>query len=191
MDGQDLFRDDVAEFNYSGGSNPGKKRLVYVTATGYNDTVIDAWDFEKQVYRTFAKSKISNVQLRHEIPGAVKRVSLSDLPPNFTSLETLAKLFEEEGRLCYIDPFAKIVVSVKPLKKEPEMTANVYVYDKVSNVTVFDPDHTLNVYLNVYMGKCLGLYVKGGVITLHHGATKIENPTVAEFATWAKSLGDK
>ena len=167
-----------------------------MTATGYNDTVIDAWDFEKQVFRTFAKSKISEVKLLEigfdaNANACVKRVNVNDLPANFATVEGVRKGFEADGYLCYTGSCDGSVIAIKPPKIEPELTANIYTYDKTGDVSVFHPDNTLNVYLNVYMGKCLGLYVRGGVITLHHGATKVENPTVDEFVKWAKSLGDK
>ena len=182
---KDIFKGDIVEFCYNGGSNPGRKRLVFVL--GENSSTINTWDFEKQTMRTFFRNKMSDIRFLNTKTDSLKTIYMSSLPKDFTSTDHIRNCFEQEGFLCYVDNEEELIVAIKPQPKQPEISANVYKYVNGS-CKPLEPKETINIYLNVRAGKCVGLYITDGEVTVHYGDKKIVNPTIAELKAWVANL---
>ena len=178
---RNLYVGDVVTFKYDGGTHPGSVRTVCILEVG---KTIQCWDFNKKLARNFSFDKISDVTYRD-----AKLVELDTLPGNIHP-NTIVEGFEQEGLSAFHSENTNSVYAVKLQPKEPEVTANVYIQAENQDMCVpLNAKDTLNVYLNVFMGKCLGMYITNGVMTIHHGNEKITNPTTAQLKAWVNHLG--
>lgn len=171
MQAEWLYKGDVVEFTYTGGSNPGSKRHVYVIC--HDGNLVRCWDFDKDERRTFDDRKIQNVVFCTE----TKYCDCKSLPL-CVSPNQVEEGFQDEGYKTFRDSKSWIVAA----KFTKPIVISMAVYQVYKNKQ--------EVYLNVG-DKSVGFYIDGNKLTVQgsHGTIKYETPTVDQLKEVLSSVG--
>lgn len=166
-----FYDNDVAEFTYTGGSNPGSKRHVCVIC--HEGNLVRCWDFDKDERRTFDDRKIQNVVICTE----TKYFDCQSLP-SCVSPNQVEEGFQDEGYNTFRNDKGWIIAA----KFTKPIVISMAVYQVYKNKQ--------EVYLNVG-DKCIVFYIDGNKLTVQgsHGIIKYETPTVDQLKEVLSSVG--
>jgi len=162
MNGSHIWAQDLVEFNYTGGSNPGSKRVVLVLTD--NSKNFTAWDFTKEELRTFNRDKVNNVRFLED--EEYKEFDLSNLPSKFDAKEICAS-YVDDGYKCFLDKNNTItaVKIGKPKKISPLLDG----YRNIRSIGFMLGDKWIRLSINDngnrYGKQTVELYVDGEVIS--------------------------
>jgi hypothetical protein len=110
IDGDCLWTGDIIEFEYNGGTNPGKERTALILENGAKN--VSTWDFTKEELRTFTRSKIENVRFLED--DEYCELTISHLPQKLQDPAALCSAYNDMGYKCYCGNDNIIAVKVKP-----------------------------------------------------------------------------
>jgi len=166
-----LYDNDVVEFTYNGGSNPGSVRHVCVIC--HEGNLVRCWDFDKGERRTFDDRKIENVELCAD----TKYCDGRSLPLSVTP-DMVESGFQSDGYNTFRTDKDWIIA----VKLKQPIPVSMTAYQTYKNKK--------EVYLNVG-DRCVGFYVDGDELTIQGscGAVQYKNPTVAQLKEVLATLG--
>ena len=87
----------VIRFDYSGGSNPGATRLVFLTDVAMHAVAVKGYDFDREEFRNFRLDKMTNVD------RVLAQVVEIDALPDRVDVRSLIDDYVDSGYLVYQD----------------------------------------------------------------------------------------
>lgn len=152
-----LAEGDIVEFDYG-----ERRRLAYVLA-GSTKKRIAAWDFNKEKFRPFLRSKIRNVRFLED--GEYKILQFDCLPSSLRDPAKIVAGYEGDGYMCYAS--ASEVVAVE-LKSKPDSLRGY--------------PNSISIYFDIN-GKTVGLIAKDDrSVTLLVDDMEYKNATIGDLA---------
>lgn len=135
-----MFENKVIEFVYSAGSNPGEKRVVFVTDV--TPTAYTGYDFDRKAVRRFLTSRLTGAI---KVQSAAKIVEVNSLP-SAVRADTIERGLAADGYEVYNDG-GYVVGATLPTKRKLEVYGATWKFSGPGgNLTIMNSNGRLSLY---------------------------------------------